>query len=93
MLVIFFTNQVNIPELEYEIWMQDLNLDKLNVLAENTEKYKTFSVPIVKEVKNIDKNGNQSVVMISYKIKFIDSARFLASSLLNLLENLIEGIH
>ena len=93
MLVIFITNQVNIPELEYEIWMQDLNLDKLNVLAENTEKYKTFSVPIVKEVKNIDKNGNQSVVMISYKIKFIDSARFLASSLLNLLENLIEGIH
>ena len=93
MLIIFVTNQVNIPELEYEIWMQDLNLDKLNVLAENTEKYKTFSVPIVKEVKNIDKNGNQSVVMISYKIKFIDSARFLASSLLNLLENLIEGIH
>ena len=93
MLIIFVTNQVNIPELEYEIWMQDLNLDKLNVLAENTEKYETFSVPIVKEVKNIDKNGNQSVVMISYKIKFIDSARFLASSLLNLLENLIEGIH
>ena len=93
MLIIFVTNQVNIPELEYEIWMQDLNLDKLNVLAENTEKYKTFSVPIVKEVKNIDKNGNQSVVMISYKIKFIDSARFLASSLLNLLENLIEEIH
>ena len=73
--------------------MQDLNLDKLNVLAENTEKYKTFSVPIVKEVKNIDKNGNESVVMISYKIKFIDSATFLASSLLNLVENLIEGIH
>ena len=93
MLIIFVTNQVNIPELEYEIWMQDLNLDKLNVLGENTGKYKTFSVPIVKEVKNIDKNGNESVVMISYKIKFIDSATFLASSLLNLVENLIEGIH
>ena len=73
--------------------MQDLNLDKLNVLGENTGKYKTFSAPIVKEVKNIDKNGNESVVMISYKIKFIDSATFLASSLLNLVENLIEGIH
>ena len=48
-------------------------------LGENTEKYKTFSVPIEKEVTKIDKDGNESVVTISYKIKFIDSPRFMAS--------------
>ena len=53
----------------------------MKVLGENTEKYKTFSVPIEKEVTKIDKDGNESVVTISYKIKIIDRARFLASSL------------
>ena len=51
---------------------------------ENTGKYKTFSVfsvPIKKGVTKNDKNGNETVVTISYKIKFIDSARFMASSL------------
>ena len=62
-------------------------------LGENTEKYKTFSVPVEKEVANIDKDGNENVVTISYKIKFIDSARFMASSLSNLADNLAEGIH
>ena len=30
---------------------------------------------------------------ISYMLQFIDSARFMASSLLNLVNNLSEGIH
>ena len=30
---------------------------------------------------------------ISYKVKFIDSARFMASSSSNLVDNLAEGIH
>ena len=34
-------------------------------LGENREKYKTFSVPIKKEVTKIDKGGNESVVTIS----------------------------
>ena len=38
-------------------------------LRENTEKYKTFSVPMEKEVTKIDKDGNESVVTISQKIK------------------------
>ena len=53
-------------------------------MRENTEKYIIFSLPIEKEVTNIDKDGkdgNESNVTISYKIKFIDSARFMASSL------------
>ena len=39
-----------------------------------------------------DKDGNESVVTISYKIKFIDSARFLATSLANLVDNLTEEL-
>ena len=47
----------------------------------NTEKYKTFSNLIQKEVTKIDKGSNESVVTISYKIKSIDNARFIATSL------------
>ena len=48
-------------------------------LAEKTEKYKTFSVLISKKVKRFDKDGNKSVITISYKIKFTDKARFMAN--------------
>ena len=47
---------------------------------------------VQKEVTKIDKDGNESVVTVSYKTKFIDSARFMASSLSNLVDNLAEGI-
>ena len=49
---------------------------KFRCLGENTEKYKTFSVPIGKEIQKIDKDGNENITTVSYKIKFIDSARF-----------------
>ena len=53
-------------------------------------KVQTFSVPIEKEMTKIDKDGNESVVTISCKIKFIDSARFMATLLSNLVDNLAE---
>ena len=62
-------------------------------LGENTEKYKNFSVPIEKVVTKIDKDGNESVATTSYKIEFIDSGKFMATSLSNLADNLTEGIH
>ena len=55
-------------------------------LGENTEKYITFSVPLKKKIEN--KN-----LEITYKIKFIDSFRFMSSSLSELVDNLSEGIH
>ena len=64
--------------------------DNLDVLGKTQ---KTFSVPIEKEVTNLDKVGNESVATISCKIKFIDSARFMSSSLSNLVDNLTEEIH
>ena len=55
-------------------------------LGENTEKYITFSVPIKKKIDDKD-------LEITYKIKFIDSYRFMSSSLSKLVDNLSEGIH
>ena len=56
-------------------------------LGENTEKYITFSVPIKKEIREKDKDGNDKIIKISYKIKFIDSFRFTSTSLSNLVDN------
>ena len=48
-------------------------------LGENTEKYITFSVPIKKE------HGNGKTT--TYKLKFIDSYRFMQDSLSNLVDD------
>ena len=56
-------------------------------LGENTEKYITFSVPLKKKIEN------KASIEINYKIKFIDSCRFMSSSLSKLVDNLSEGIH
>ena len=45
------------------------------------------------EITKIDKDGYRTVDNISYKIKLIDSARFMASSSSNLVDNLTGGIH
>ena len=54
-------------------------------LGENTEKYISFSVPIKKEHDN-----NKT---ITYKIKFIDTCRFMPSKLSDLVDNLSEIIN
>ena len=62
-------------------------------LGKNTEKYITFSVPIKKEITEKDEDGNDKTTKISYKIKFIDSFRFMSSSLSNFVDNLSGGLH
>ena len=51
-------------------------------LGENTGKYITFSVPIKKEL--------DSSKAVTYKLKFIDSFRFISSKLSDLINNLSE---
>ena len=55
--------------------------EQFECLGKNTEKYKTFWVSIRKEIRKVDKDGNEDITTISYKIKLNDSARFMASSL------------
>ena len=54
-------------------------------LGENTEKYINFSVPIKKELDNSK--------TITYKLKFIDSLRFMSTSLSSLADNLSDEFH
>ena len=59
--------------------------DHLECLWENTEKYITFSVPLSKELDN----GKT----ITYRLKFIDSFRFMSTSLPSLVDNLSQKLH
>ena len=54
-------------------------------LGENTKKCITFSVPIKKQLHN-DKT-------VTYKLKFIDSFRFMSTSLSSLVNNLSDGLY
>ena len=51
-------------------------------LGDNTEKYITFSVSVKKELDNVK--------TITYRLKFIDSYRFMSDSLPSLVDNLSE---
>ena len=79
----------NGPTYDYHFIIKELvkefngNFDCLGV---NTEKYIAFSVPLKKKIENKD-------IKINYKMKFIDSCRFMSSSLSKLVDNLSEGIH
>ena len=55
---------------------------QLECLGENTEKYITFSAPISKELDNCK--------TVTYKLKFIDSFKFMPTSLSSLVDNLSE---
>ena len=54
-------------------------------MGETSEKHINFSVPTKKELDN----GKTT----THKIKFIDSLRFMSSSLSNLADNLSEKLH
>ena len=79
----------NVSTYDYHFIIKDLAKEfegNFEFLGENTEKYITFSVPIKKKTENKD-------LEIRYKIKFIDSYRFMSSPLSKLVDSLFEGIH
>ena len=62
---------------EYHFIIKELTNEfegQFECLGENEENLKSFSVPIIKEMTKIDKDGNKRAINISYKIKLIDSA-------------------
>ena len=59
---------------------------KFEYLGENTEKCITFSVPVKKEIKKRKKlKKKKKIIEITYKIKFIDSYRFMSNRYQSLL--------
>ena len=66
---------------------------ELECLGENTEKSITYSVKFGKKITKRDKNGSEKIVNIPYRLKFIDSYRFMSTSLSKLVNNLSDGLH
>ena len=62
----------------------------MKVIAKNTEDYTSFSVKVEVD-KYIDKNGNKRTKEM--ELRFIDSIRFMSSSLDSLVNNLVKGGH
>ena len=62
-------------------------------LRGNTEKYTTVTVTTENGTKRIDKNGEEIAKNICYMLQFIDSTRFMASFLSDLVGNHSEGTH
>ena len=54
----------------------------IDCLGENTEKYITFSVTLKIEIRNR--------ILVTYKLRFIDSSRFMNTSLASLVYNLLK---
>ena len=65
----------------------------LNVLEKIRTKYKTFSVSIKKEIRKVEKDGNEVFTTDFYKIKFMNIPRFIASSSSDSVDHLAEEIH
>ena len=60
----------------------------IGVIVKNTEDYISFSVSVAVD-KYIDKNGEEKDKLI--ELRFIDSFKFMASSLDSLTNNLVHG--
>ena len=59
---------------------------KMEVIAKNKEDYITFSIKVVVD-KYVDKNGVEKEI----ELRFIDSFKFMSSSLDSLTTNLVRG--
>ena len=62
----------------------------MGVIAKNVEDYISFSIKVEVD-KYIDKEGNEKSKEI--ELRFIDSFKFMSSSLDSLVNNLVKGDH
>ena len=53
----------------------------------------SFPGPIKKEITKIDTDDNDRIMEISYKTKFIDSFKFMSTSLSRFVNDFSEGLH
>ena len=90
---IFFHNGSN---YDYHLIIKEVVEEfegQFTCLGENTEEYITYSVPIEKQNAKIDEKEKEITKTISYILQFIDRAKFMASSLSDLVSNLADIIH
>ena len=80
-LVVFHNGSINDYQFIINQLAKEIN-GQLECLRENTEKYITFPVPIKRKLDNTK--------TVTYKLKFIDSFRFMSTSLSSLVDNLPE---
>ena len=82
----------NLAGYDAHLFIKELakHTSKIGVIAKNTESYISFSVKVEVD-KLIDKAGNEKSKEI--ELRFIDSFKFMSSSLDSLVNNLAKGGH
>ena len=70
------------------IWELGGHVSDMEVIAKNKEDYISFSIKVPVE-KYVDKNGDEKDKLI--ELRFIDSFKFVTSSLDSLTKNLVSG--
>ena len=80
----------NLAGYDVHLFIKELakHMSKIGVIAKNTENYISFSVKVEVD-KFIDKAGNEKSKEI--ELRFIDSFKFMSSSLDSLVNNLAKG--
>ena len=64
----------NGPNYDYRFIIKELANEFQGKFGKNTKRYGTFFVLMEKEIRKVNKDGNEDIITISYKTKFIDSA-------------------
>ena len=80
----------NLSEYDAHLFIRELgaHTSEMGVIVKNKEDYISFSIKVPVE-KYIDKNGEEKDKLI--ELRFIDSFKFMSSSLDSLTKNLVSG--
>ena len=78
----------NLSEYDAHLFIKVLGKRDMEVIAKNKEDYISFSVDVAVD-KYVDKEGNEKEKLI--ELRFIDSFKFMSSSLDSLTKNLVSG--
>ena len=78
----------NLSGYSAHLFISELGASDMEVIAKNKEDYISFSIKVPVE-KYIDKNGEEKDKLI--ELRFIDSFKFMSSSLDSLTKNLVSG--
>ena len=82
----------NLPGYDAHLFIRESAkyITDIDVIAKNTEDYISFSIKVEVD-RHVDKLGNEKIKEI--ELRFIDSIKFMSSSLDSLVNNLASGGH